>query len=242
MKKAKNCACVIHSKAYDWVYVERLYKMLQANTSYQIRLHVFTEAKRTVPEHFVKHELTEWPGIAGPKKSWWYKMQMFNKEHFAGRILYLDLDTIITKNIDWMWDTNDQYFWSIKDFKYLWRTTWTGMNSSVMLWDTARYHWIWEKFLTQNINATVKLYHGDQDYLNGVLDSNNLRFFDSNTIKSWRWQCKDGGLDMKTRLYNSPNSGTTVDPATSIMVFHGNPKPHEIQDPVLDKYWQIDTK
>ena len=237
-----DCACVIHGDAYSWIYVDRLYNMLKANLSHEIRLHVFTEPKRSVPAPYIGHDLQEWPGVAGPRKSWWYKMQMFDNRHFAGRMLYFDLDTVITKNLDWMWNLSDQYFWAIKDFRYLWRANSLGLNSSVMLWNTERYHWIWKDFETKNINATVKLHHGDQDYLNSVLTSNDLRFFDVDTIKSWRWQCKDGGYNMIKRQYNRPDIGTTVDPATAVMVFHGHPKPHQIQDSVVERYWTIDTK
>jgi hypothetical protein len=153
-----DCACVIHGDAYNWVYVDRLFNMLKANCSYDIRLHVFTEATREVPAPYIKHTLTEWPGIAGPRKSWWYKMQMFNSKHFQGRLLYLDLDVVITKNLDWMWDTSESYFWSIRDFKYLWRPHWNTLNSSVMLWDTKKYQWVWDKFSAQNINSLVS-YH-----------------------------------------------------------------------------------
>jgi hypothetical protein len=239
MKKAKNYACVIHGDAYDWIYVERLYNMLTANSAYDIRLHVFTEPCRTVPVPYVKHELTEWPGIAGPKKSWWYKMQMFDPAHNLGRVLYFDLDTVITKNIDWIWQLDQQYFWAIRDFRHLWRPAWNGINSSVMIWDTQKFAWIWDNFHSKNINATAKLFHGDQDYLNTVLDDKTRRFIDPEIIKSWRWQCKDGGLDMKSRIYRSPNAGTMVDNNTAIMVFHGKPKPHEIQDPIVDLYWKI---
>jgi hypothetical protein len=190
----------------------------------------------------IKHDLVNWLGISGPKKAWWYKMQMFNPTHNLGRVLYLDLDTVITRNIDSMWELTNQYFWAIRDFKHLWRPTWNGINSSVMIWDTQKFAWIWDDFCSKNINATVKLFHGDQDYLNTVLDDKNRRFIDPEIIKSWRWQCKDGGLDMKSRVYRSPNSGTTVDTKTAIMVFHGRPKPHEIQDLVVDKYWKINTK
>jgi hypothetical protein len=233
-----DCACVIHGDAYGWVYVDRLFNMLKANCSYDIRLHVFTEASREVPEPYIKHTLTEWTGIAGPRKSWWYKMQMFNSEHFQGRLLYLDLDTVITKNLDWMWDTSESYFWSIRDFKYLWRSHWNTLNSSVMLWDTKKYHWVWDKFAAQNINALVRLFHGDQDFLASILNSKEIRFFDTNAIKSWRWEVKDGGLDMKTQLYRQPGAGSLISPATCIMVFHGKPKPHQIKDSVIDKYWK----
>jgi len=234
----QDCACVIHGTAYDWIYVERLYNMLKVNSAHDIRLHVFTETSRPVPAPFVKHELQEWPGIAGPKKSWWYKMQMFNPVHNLGRILYLDLDTVITRNIDCIWNLEEQYFWAIRDFRYLWRPAWNGINSSVMIWDTQKFSWIWDDFCSKNINATVKLFHGDQDYLNSVLSDKTRRFIDAEIIKSWRWQCKDGGLDMKSRIYRSPNAGTVVDHKTAIMIFHGKPKPHEIHDNTIDKYWK----
>lgn len=233
-----DCACVIHGDAYDWIYVERLYNMLQRNTSYTIKMHVFTEADRPVPDYMVKHVLTEWSGISGHKKSWWYKMQMFNARHFQGRLLYLDLDTVIIQNIDWMWQTDANHFWTIKDFRYLWRPQWNGLNSSVMLWDTKKYHWIWDKFSGENIDTVVKQYHGDQDYLTAVLNNKEIRFFDVNTIKSWRWEIKDGGLDMQTRLYKRPDTGSTIDPKTCIVVFHGQPKQHQLQDNIIDKYWK----
>ena len=239
MEKVKNCACVIHGDAYSWNYVERLYNMLKANSTHEIRMHVFTESHRDVPAHMIKHELQEWPGISGPKKSWWYKMQMFNPAHNLGRVLYFDLDTVIVDNIDWIWQLNDQYFWAIRDFKYLWRESWYGINSSVMIWDTSRFNWIWNDFCSKNINATVRLFHGDQDYLNSILTEKTRKFFNTDFVKSWRWQCKDGGFDIKSRSYRTPNSGTSILPCTKIMVFHGTPKPHEISDPVVTQYWKL---
>jgi len=50
----------------------------------------------------IKHVLTEWPGVAGPKRSWWYKMQLFNNEHHQGDLLYFDLDTVIVRDISWI--------------------------------------------------------------------------------------------------------------------------------------------
>jgi hypothetical protein len=70
-----------------------------------------------------------------------------------------------------------------------------------------------------------------------VLSDRDRRFIDPEVIKSWRWQCKDGGMDMRTRQYRSPNAGTVVDPKTAVMIFHGKPKPHEVADPVISQYW-----
>jgi len=96
-----HCACVIHGEYYPWEYVEKLYASLQRNFSYPIHMHVWTEAARDVPKHFIKHELRDL-GVKGPKKSWWYKMQLFNAKAHKGRLFYFDLDVVITSNLDWM--------------------------------------------------------------------------------------------------------------------------------------------
>ena len=238
----RDYACVIHGDAYGWIYVDRLYNMLQAHSTQDVRLHVFTEAGRYVPEPFVKHVLIDWPGIAGPRKAWWYKMQMFNSQHFSGRLLYFDLDVVLTKNIDWMWELADPYFWAVRDFKYLWRPGHNEINSSVMLWDTVKYQWIWDEFSKKNIQGVVKQYHGDQDFLTAVLTEKTRRFFNQSFIQSWRWEIKDGGLDMISRQYRQPGAGSVMNPANCVIVFHGKPKPHETEDSVVDRYWQVTQK
>lgn len=232
-----DCACLIHSIGYDWAYVEKLHEMLQSNSSREIRLHVYTEEGRHVPPHMIKHPLIEWPGVGGPKKSWWYKMQMFNSRHHSGPLLYLDLDVIIVRNIDWIFKSDLAYFWAIHDFRYLWRSHWPGMNSSMMFWDTRKWHHIWEKFETLDLKNILRNYHGDQDYLNVAIPQEQRKFLDPECIKSWRWQCQDGGMDVRTKKYRRPNAGTVLDPRTCVMIFHGNPKPHQIDDPLINGVW-----
>ena len=232
-----NVACVLHSNKYDWLYVERLYSMVSRYCSRPFRFHVFTEHDRPVPATMHKHILDEWPGISGPKKSWWYKMQVFDPSRIGGPVLFLDLDLVLMNDIEWIVGHNPRYFWTVKDFRYLWRQSFSGINSSVMWWDTTRFRWIWEDFQSKNIAATVKLFHGDQDYLTSIIRDKDLRFLDPESIKSWRWQIKDGGMDFRTRAYRRPDAGSVFDPKTKIMIFHGTPKPHEIQDTFVQQHW-----
>jgi len=232
-----DCACVIHGTAYDWVYVDKLYSMLNRNITRGVRLHVFTESDRTVPEPYVKHALKNWSGIGGPRKSWWYKMQMFDPDQFHGRLLYFDLDVVILENIDWMLQLDTRYFWACRDFRHHWRGAWYGINSSVMIWHTGMMAHVWQDFSSQNIHAVTKRFQGDQDYLNSIIDNKIRRYLDQERIRSWRWEIKDGGMDFKKRVYKRPDAGTIVPPNTDVMVFHGRPKPHEIDDPVIKKNW-----
>lgn len=237
-----DCACVIHGKVYTWDYVERLFAMLTRNFSCPINLHVFTEHDRPVPGHMIKHILTDWPGVSGKKKAWWYKMQMFNPEHVKGQLLYFDLDTVISGDLDWIRTLPTQYFWAIKDFKYLWRANWQGINSSVMYWDTVKYSHIWQNFQQRDLSSILGLYPGDQDYLTEMIDKKDVKFLPENSVKSWRWQVHDGGMDFRSRAYRRPGAGAVLDPHTKIMIFHGTPKPHEIHDPVIERFWTMNLE
>lgn len=233
-----DVACVIHGHGYDWIYVQHLYEMVRRNSSKTIRFHVYTEEHRPVPEPMIKHCLVEWNGVAGPRRSWWYKMQLFDPKNHQGPLLYLDLDLVITKNIDWIWELDPRYFWAIEDFRKIFRTTRQDLNSSIMYWDTTQHPTIWQEFSKRNLNEILRKYNGDQDFLNDTINTNHLRFFDPTTIKSYRWQIKDGGLDPEKRVYRRPDTGAHLDGDTAVVVFHGRPKPHEITDPILRRFWE----
>ena len=235
-----DCACVIHGTGYEWVYVEKLYNMLSRNLPQGIRFHVYTEADRPVPSHMIKHELKLWPGIGGPKRSWWYKMQLFNAEHHQGNLLYFDLDCVIVNDLSWLPALSTDCFWTIKDFRYLQRSTHISMNSSIMWWNVEKFSKVWQDFDQLDINRTVTQYQGDQDYLNVAITPQQRRFFDTSRIQSWRWQVADGGYNFSARKPNAPGSGSNayIGGDTSILVFHGRPKPHECTaDPVIANNW-----
>lgn len=237
LETALDVACVIHGNAYSWDYVEKLYTMASRFILRPIRFHVYTEPERPVPRHMIRHNLVEWPGVSGPRKSWWYKMQMFDPSHHAGPLLYFDLDTIVLNDLSWINELDSRYFWAVRDFKYLWRPNFAGLNSSMMFWDTTKHSYLWANFQQQNIYDAIKRYHGDQDFLTATIQQDNLRFFDSALIKSYRWQIKDGGMEFVTRRYKKPDSGAMIDPRTCVIIFHGKPKPHDVQDSVIQSLW-----
>ena len=167
-----------------------------------------------------------------------YKIQLFNPEHHLGPLLYFDLDTVITGNIDWIWQTPPEYLWAVRDFKHLWRPNFQGINSSVMWWDTRKYAYIWEDFKQRELDSVTQQYHGDQDYITDMIPIHNRRFFDLERVKSYRWECLDGGYEFSCRRYGAPGTGVSMTPITSIIVFHGNPKPALVTDPIIQQHWQ----
>jgi hypothetical protein len=112
------------------------------------------------------------------------------------------------------------------------------MNSSVMWFDVDRFSWVWDKFNSGPVSQMIQGFPGDQDFLNHTIDHNQRRFFDDNKFQSYRWQCLDGGYNFKRRHHHQPGSGTVISSDTSVVVFHGRPKPHQITDSVIREHWQ----
>lgn len=207
-----NCGCVIHGSLYDWIYVERLHSMLKRHLPNFGQLHVWTESERPVPDNMIKHVLEP----MAVRRGWWYKMQIFNPLHYSGNLLYLDLDTVIVNSIDWINQCDPREFWCVKDFLYLDKFEgWHSINSSMMWFNTDQQQHVWQKFVAIGHRG----YRGDQDFLQEYVG--NRRYFDTESVLSWRWQAskKDWG------------------DKASVLVFHGQPKPHAITDQEIVKLW-----
>lgn len=233
-----DCACVIHSTGYDWVYVERLHNMLQRNIPQGVRMHVYTEPERPVPSHMIRHDLINWPGVSGPRRSWWYKLQLFDPMHHQGNMLYFDLDTVIVRDLEWILSLDPAYLWGIQDFKYLQNPGRMTLNSSIMWWHVPSFGDVWHNFCKQDIATVMRRYPGDQDYIQATLGHGRIRYFEQHHVESWRWQCLDGGYDFDRRVHHRPDTGTVINPDTRVIVFHGNPKPHMITESIIVDLWR----
>lgn len=232
-----DVACVIHSDKYDWTYVERLYNMVTRHISRPIRFHVYTEHDRSVPPHMIKHCLENWHGVSGPKKSWWYKLHLFNTQHHAGPLLYFDLDCVILRSLDWITQLPTEKLWCLRDFKYLQSSSINTINSSVMWWDTTKFEYLWQQFNIQGVDQVVRRHQGDQDFLHATVPINDRRYFEDQLFQSYRWQVREGGWDFKRRKPIVPGSMDKIADTCAVIVFHGNPKPHEVQDPQIVQLW-----
>jgi hypothetical protein len=229
--------CLIHGNYYSWDYVDILHDSIQRNISSPIRLHVWTEQEREVPNKYIKHALIP-QGNEGPKQAWWYKIQLFNPKLYAGPLVYMDLDVIITGKLDWLSNLSTENFWAVRDFKSLWKKHRRAINSSVMVFDTRNYEHVWKKYKDNQERITHK-YHGDQNYIDEEIVENK-RYLPEEKIVSYRWQVLHGGMDMESKTYpNKEKVDIELSPDASIVVFHGDPKPHEINNN-LNVYWHKD--
>ena len=69
-------------------------------------------------------------------------------------------------------------------------------------------------------------------------DTTMSRYFDVNRVRSFRWQVLHGGMEFLTRQYPKKQQiDVEIGPDTSIVVFHGDPKPHQIEKSILKDHW-----
>jgi len=145
----------------------------------------------------------------GPWGSWWSKIELFRPGMFPrGRVLYLDLDSVITGPLAPVFqDTGTIY---LTDWG--WRTH--TLCSSVMVWDTGAHVNIFEKF-----NGSVpKSYRGDQDWITSLGEWNRLP---PHLCRSYRY-----------------HSVKAPPPGCSVVNFHGLPKPHQLASGWVPQVWR----
>ena len=90
-----NFACVCYGKKYSVEYVQKLYNMVQRNTTLEHNFFIFTDnIEMEIDGHVNIRTFPE------TLNGWWNKMQLFRPDTLDGDTLYMDLDVVITGNID----------------------------------------------------------------------------------------------------------------------------------------------
>lgn len=137
-----------------------------------------------------------------PYHGWWQKIGLFAPRQATGPSIYLDLDVVITKNIDYLADYTDTFSapanWA--------QSGHGGIQSSVMCWPGN-----WTLPLDKiNWPADSERFWGDQEYLWDLLGDDWQKI---PNIGSYKYHCRENIPDW-----------------LNIMCFHGKPDPHEITD------------
>ena len=83
----------------------------------------------------------------------------------------------------------------------------------------------------------MRTHHGDLNYINQQIPLEKKRYLDAQRIVSYRWQVREGGWDFRRHCARMPGQPTQLSDDVNVLIFHGSPKPHEANDPVVAKYW-----
>jgi len=208
--------------------------MVKRNTTVPFEFHCITDDIKGLDPHIKTIKLPNDPWI----KTWWSKLWMFGG-HFPlqGNILYFDLDVIVFKNIDELFNYNPDKFMIIRDFNRCRIKDWKLCNSSVMRWKTGTVNYLWDDFVSKP-NVVMGDNHGDQDWITKRAKQDTNHWPDD-WIRSYKWEMI-GYKDTKARrgpklIFDRPPK---IIEANKVAVFHGEPKPFNCGDAFVEENWK----
>jgi len=231
-----NILCLKFGNKYNANYVNILYNMVSKNLTLPFKFYCMTENPAGLNSNIVPLRL---PNI--PVDGWWFKPYIFCKDvNIAGTILYLDLDIVITGNINKLFTFSNSQPCIIRDFSRVMRPSWPKFNSSVIRFTHGQFHHIWEKF--RNYHKEIKRkYFGDQDFLYAEA-KDNFTIYPDSWIQSWKWEIRKnkqfapGGIKGNKKFLYIEDVRPAAD--CCIVVFHGDPNPHNCDDPYIKEKWK----
>lgn len=196
--------CVKTRPRYDHSYVNRLHCMVSKHLTVPHRFVCLTD-----DDDGVECETLPIPrGLMG----WWGKIALFRPDVLTGQVLFLDLDTLIINNIDFLSEFSNE-FAILRDF---YRPE--GYGSGMMIWNKP-HEYIWKDWVMAGCpNHPL----GDQGWMEHMLpDAERLQDLFPGKIVSYKEHCEP-----------CPPDGA------AIVCFHGDPKPHDFgEDHWVSKAW-----
>ena len=179
-------------------------------------LHKSVEKYLTIPHKFVcftdNPEGKECETRPIQNIGWFAKLYLF-REFKAGKVIFLDLDTIITGNIDFL-DKYNGKFAILRDF---YRPK--GYGSGMMIWQGGFGHDITEDYESDGMPDVLG---GDQAYIERkVVKPKKLQDLFPGKIVSYKEHAMAG-----------------MPPRAAICCFHGHPKPHDFSYGWVKTAWQ----
>lgn len=155
------------------------------------------------------HLKHDWPG-------WWSKLEVFRV--ITGPALYLDLDTVITGSLDEL--VTQPHFAMLQNFHG------HDIGGAGVMWFNGPVKGVYERFvedpervINYYRNHAEGSYRGDQGFINDFLG--DVPRVSHPSIRSYKKHCLKG-----------------LPENTSMVVFHGKPRPTEINPPWMKEHWR----
>lgn len=234
--KRYNILCLKHGTKYSADYVNNLYSMVKRNCSLEFEFWCLTEDAKNLNQDIKVLPLPS--GLTG----WWCKPYIFSQDlPIDGTILYIDLDVVIAGSIDKLFTYHPGQWCTIRDFTRAMRAKWHKYNSSVVRFDRGQLHHVWEGFSKDKVSIQRKFF-GDQDWLFEATQNKKAMLYPDDWIMSWKWEIRKskefapGGTKGNKKFKNIES--VTPNAECCIAVFHGDPNPHNCEDPWVVKNWR----
>jgi hypothetical protein len=155
----------------------------------------------------------------------WFKLQMFRKElGLTGQCLYIDLDTIVSGNLDNIIHQLTPYNFLMAEDPFKGK-----IHSSALLWWQGDHSYIWNRFLTESVSYWQSKFNKD----NGMVAYGDQGFI-SDTVKDYKLiqhiLLSPNDIDRIKKTKNTSNA--------KILVCSGKRRPWEMQShPDVINHW-----
>ena len=224
-----NVICLKWGTKFPPEYVNRLFYGVRRNTTVPFKFHCFTDDATGLDPEIQLHPLP-YTNVEG----WWQKLYLFSDEiDIEGRVLFMDLDTLITKNID-HFVTQDKGFVTLQD---LWQRG-NNVSSAVMSFEVGKHTQIWNTFIQDPVAAVRSLHpHGDQKWIQK--QQHQRTFWQNlfpNQVVSFKSGCR-GGLPNNVHIvcyHGKPSIIESMTITTKVQGFTIPPTPW------VEEYWKDD--
>lgn len=233
--KKNYVLCLKHGTKYSHEYVNKLYNMVKRNCTIDYEFVCLTENPKGIDPNV---KIIPLPKELG---GWWCKPYMFSKDlPLNGTVLYIDLDVVIAKNIDKLFTYQPNHWCTVRDFTRAMRPKWEKYNSSIVRFQTGQLHHVWDNFQKDKINIQRRLF-GDQDWLWESTRETQAMLYPDSWVQSWKWEVRKskefapGGARGNRKFKHVEHVEPRVE--CCICVFHGDPNPHNCEDPWVVKNW-----
>jgi hypothetical protein len=169
-----NIICLKWGDKFSPQYVNNLYSSIKRNTTIKFRFYCFTENSQGLNSSIVIHTLPN-----NNLEGWWNKVYLFNKDieiPIGEKIVFFDLDTVITKNIDDILSLEANSLITMRDFLTgiisSIKPTDNFMQSCIMIWRHGTLNHIWDNFIKDPQSAIQSVEpHGDQRWIQSQIKS-----------------------------------------------------------------------
>jgi len=228
--------CLKHGTKYSSEYVNRLYNMCKRWCSLDFKFVCLTDNADQLNSDIMVLPIPS--GLSG----WWCKPYMYSKDlPIQGTILYMDLDVVLSSNIDKLITYQSNHWCTIRDFTRAMRPKWPRYNSSIVRFKTGELDFVWDNYI-KNPVAIQRQFYGDQDYLyDATYQKKGAMLYPDSWVQSWKWEVRKSRLLELNKAKGTRKFQVVEDVVPRVeccvCVFHGDPNPHNCEDPWVKENW-----